>query len=96
LEDVMNLLAGLVAVAIALQVLTLTQGRTIMALIDDMRAEVATIKTTLSELAADVDDLLTRIGEPGTTITQADVDDLKSVAASLRATADKHTPPPSA
>jgi hypothetical protein len=90
---VMNLLAGLVAVAIALQVLTLNQGRTIMALIDDMRSEVETIKTTLGELAADVDDLLTRIGEPGTTITQADVDDLKSVSAALRSTADKHTPP---
>jgi hypothetical protein len=93
LEDVMNLLAVLVAVAVALQVLTLNQGRTIMSLIDDLRAELATITTTISELGADVDDLLTRIGEPGTTITQADVDQLKSLSASLRSTADKHTPP---
>jgi hypothetical protein len=88
----MNLLVALVCVTIALQVLSVTQGRTIMALIDDLRTELATINTTTTELASDIDDLLLRIGEPGSTVTQADVDQLRTLSAALRSTADKHTP----
>jgi hypothetical protein len=88
----MNLLLALVCVSIALQVLSLHQGRTVMALIDDLRTELAAINETTNELATDIDDLIARIGQPGATVTQADVDQLKTLSAALRSTADKHTP----
>ena len=71
----------------------LEKVNTIMAAVDDLRAELVEINTTTNELAVDVDDLLARLSGG---LSAAEAEEVKTklqeLKAALQAVAVKHTP----
>lgn len=68
-----------------------------MAAIDDMRTELESINSSTNDLAADIDDLLARLGNSTGGLSASEtaevLDLLRAKSAALKATADKYSPP---
>lgn len=69
------------------------QRRDLMSLRDELATALADINTTTDEIAADIADLLTRVGDNGNQLTQADVDQLTTLRDRLKGIAAEYTPP---
>lgn len=77
----------------------LEMEKRIMAAIDDVRAELGKINATTNEIAADIDELITKIGQPGgmsEAEAQEVVESLKGVSTTLQGVAAKYPVPPPA
>lgn len=70
--------------------------RELMSLRDDMQAALVEINAATDDIAGDITDLLTRVGNNANTLTQADVDQLTVLRDRLKGIASQYTPPPAA